>query len=99
MFGLFKTKHQPREFNYKPRFYDPDREALQARIEQREGGGYQVARHFDDYRRRRRQPKSLVGGSTLRIVLIFAALILLAYATLEFWLPRLMNFWFPGEEF
>ena len=31
MFGLKVFSHKPREFNYKPRFYDPEKEAREER--------------------------------------------------------------------
>lgn len=110
MLNFWKNKHQPREFTYKPRFYNPEKEALRERVERREriressqqpdaeqfdGNKNRIANHFEEYRRTRRSSKSILGNSTLRLVVIFVILLYFAYTVLDRWLPALMQYWFP----
>lgn len=110
MLNIFKNKHQNREFTYKPRFYDPDKEALRERIALRERvtkaqenaelSKIRISQQFEEYRRTRKKSMGLwKNSSTLRIFLILGILLSLAYLALDRWMPALMHFWFPNNEY
>lgn len=85
---FFKTT-KPKQFNYTPRYYDPDKEALKEREQQiKQEMGLtdgddtprvslikgQMRRQFEQNRRSRAK-----GKSTLRLIVIIAVLLLLVY--------------------
>ena len=113
MLRLFKTFQQPgREFGYKPRFYDAEREALENRIKARENRGLnqgestrlRLRQEFGKYKRGSGDQGGYGGvsarlqtGSTLRLLVIIVLLSWASYVVLETWLPDLLRLWFPLE--
>lgn len=107
MIKLFNTvKREPREFGYKPLFYDADQEELEERIKARENRAvtsteamkHRMRREFGRQRRSQvAQQRSYSKRSSLRLLLIIIALSALSYIVLERWLPDLIQAWFPLE--
>lgn len=112
MFNIFKSNFQPREFGYKPRFYNAEREELQNRIRARQQRGLndseetrlRLRQHFGNYKRGGGSAGGYGGvsarlqtGSTLRLLIIVVLLSAASYVVIENWLPELMNAWFPQE--
>lgn len=113
MLKLFKTIQQPqREFGYKPRYYDAEREALEKRIRARENRGLsdsesarlRLSQEFGRYKRGGGDAGGYGGvssrmqtGSTLRLLFIIIILSAASYVVLETWLPDMMKMWFPTE--
>jgi len=99
------TKFKPREFNYKPRFYDADKEELDRRIKIRGMSNNKgditksrLRKEFGNLKSGQATQKSLLGASSFRLVLIIIALSIASYFVLDNWLPKLMNNWFPEED-
>ncbi len=101
MFRIFKVpKHQ--RFDYKPRFYDQDKEELQERLQQsdlkkqdgveatkaRISSGLRRKGGYNkmDYETRRRQ----IRQSNLRLLVMVGALIVLVYLVLNLYLPKIL---------
>lgn len=95
-------KRKPKEFAYKPRFYDPEKEALQERIKNRlESDDFElvkmrIRREFSS--NRRKKPGLFAPSSSFRIILIIMLLLVFSYIVLENLLPQLMESWFPELE-
>lgn len=111
MLGFFNKKQQkPRAFNYQPRFYDARKEALEERITEHEqersnnsnngeNAKARIRQHFASQRSQRRSTPGLLNMTNIRIFVIMAGLFLLVYMTMNRWLPVIMNYFFPNEEF
>lgn len=82
--GMFKVT-KPRGFDLKPRYYDEDKERvdkLKARVKNDSppiGNREAYREHLHENWQRRRLTNSRKSFSTLRILLIFAALLALVY--------------------
>lgn len=101
---LFENKNfKPRTFNYRPRFYDADREALELRKRRKvnnEAGDLtkmRLKREFSYYKSSdgSRKKGSFISSSSFRLIIIIAILSLGSYYILVTWLPDMMEFWFP----
>lgn len=113
MLRLFKTIQQdPREFGYKPRYYDAEREALEKRILLRQNRGLndseetrlRLRQEFSNYKRGSGQAGGYGGvsarlktGSTIRLIIIIGLLCWLSYIVLEIWLPDFLEYLAPVE--
>ena len=107
MIKLFNTiKREPKEFGYKPLFYDAEQEELEKRIRSREDRGISSAesmkfRMRQEFGRQRRSQvvtqRNYSKRSSIRLLLIIIALSAISYVVLENWLPDLMQAWFPLE--
>jgi len=108
MLGFFKIrKHESRTFNYKPRFYDAEKQELQHRIKAAENLNQHEAANRETAKTRiktelrrartssRRGYKGLWKGSTFRMLLILVGLITLLLYALNQWLPSLLKLWYP----
>ncbi|BDS09629.1 hypothetical protein [Aureispira anguillae] len=108
MIKLFNstTKFQPREFGYKPRYYDADKEALERRIKGREEANAKGAltkmrlrQEFGNYKSSdgTHRKGSFVTSSSFRLLLIIILLSMASYIVLDSLLPQLLEYWFPLE--
>lgn len=107
MIKLFNTiKREPKEFGYKPLFYDAEKEELEARIRARENRDmtsteamkFRMRQEFGRQRRSQTvKQKSYSKSSSFRLLLIIIALSAISYIVIEQWLPDLMRVWFPLE--
>ncbi len=100
MSRFFKTP-KPQQFEYVPRFYDPEKEALEKRIEQakacKQGGEAAIKERIRDglrksttYNPRYRKLKAdAVLRSNLLLLAIVVVLLLLTYMLLTVYLPKL----------
>jgi hypothetical protein len=105
MLKLFSsTRFKAREFGYKPRFYDADKEALEKRIkgrQRREQDGervkYRLRQEFDNYKTADNKRKGVNNTSSIRLLLIIIILGVSSYIVLDNLLPKLMDSWFPEQ--
>lgn len=113
MLRLFKTLQQEsKEFGYKPRYYDAEREALEKRVRLRQNRGLNDAeetrlrlrQEFSNYKRGGGQAGGYGGvsarlktGSTIRLLIIIGVLCWVSYIVLEQWLPGFMRYLEPVE--
>ena len=99
MFNLFNRLNSKREFGYRPRYYDPDkerREARKKRIENRtEGSSDRLKYRFDEMRSSTRGSSGFRSSSTFRLAIILIALLILTYMGLLYWIPSFMESVFP----
>jgi len=106
MLKLFNstTKFQSREFGYKPRFYDADKEALERRMRGRTNQNtsgdltkMRIRQEFGNYKSADSKNKGLTNSSSFRLLLIIIFLSVGSYFVLDNLLPKLMKNWFPLE--
>lgn len=110
MIKLFNstTKFKSREFGYKPRFYDADKEALERRIKNRENAKnnskgdltkMRLRQEFGNYKSSdaKLRKGGFIGSSSFRLLLIIILLSIASYFVLDNLLPQLMEYWFPLE--
>ena len=108
MLKLFNstTKFKSREFGYKPRFYDADKEALERRIKGRANQNatgdltkMRIRQEFGNYKYEdnKHKSKGLTSSSSFRLLLIIVFLSIGSYFVLDNLLPKLMKSWFPLE--
>mgnify|MGYP000037857668 CR=1 FL=1 len=108
MLKLFNstTKFKSREFGYKPRFYDADKEALErrkkGRANQNEKGDLtkmRIRQEFGNYKYAdsKQKSKGFTSSSSFRLLLIIVFLSIGSYFVLDNLLPKLMKNWFPLE--
>jgi hypothetical protein len=108
MLKLFNstTKFKSREFGYKPRFYDADKEALERRKNGRKNQNstgeltkLRIRQEFGNYKYADSKTKSkgLTSSSSFRLLLIIIFLSIGSYFVLDNLLPKLMKNWFPLE--
>lgn len=107
MIKLFNstTKFKAREFGYKPRFYDVDKEALERRIKARSNANsgeltkMRIRQEFGNYKYSDVKSKrgGIIGSSSFRLLLIIVLLSIVSYFVLENVLPQLLEYWFPLE--
>jgi|VirMetMinimDraft_7_1064189.scaffolds.fasta_scaffold307170_1 hypothetical protein len=108
MLKLFNstTKFKSREFGYKPRFYDADKEALERRKKGRKNQNasgeltkLRIRQEFGNYKYADSKTKSkgLTSSSSFRLLLIIIFLSVGSYFVLDNLLPKLMKSWFPLE--
>ncbi len=109
MFGFLKVKkHESRGFSYKPRYFDPEKEALRQKIsaaEKAEGKSLNedtesVKSRIRDSMRHaknvnRRDMRGLWRGGNLRIVAILITLIFFFYIAMTKFLPVIVQMFFP----
>ena len=109
MFGFLKVKkHESRGFNYKPRYFDPEKEALRQKInaaEKAEGKSINedselVKSRIRDSMRHaksvnRRDLRGLWRGGNVRIIAILVALIFFFYIAMTKFLPVIEQMFFP----
>jgi len=109
MFGFLKVKKQEsRGFNYKPRYFDAEKEALRQKInaaEKAEGKSISedselVKSRIRDSMRHaksvnRRDLRGLWRGGNVRIIAILVALILFFYIAMTKFLPVIVQMFFP----
>ena len=112
MFSFLKVKKQEsRGFNYKPRYYDSEKEAFLSKIQNKEKNEVEEIqkngnKEIHKLRIReelgnaktnaRRNLRGLWQGSNLRLVAIIIALIALAYFILHRFLPVFLSMLFPN---
>lgn len=108
MIKLFNstTKFKSREFGYKPRYYDADKEALERRVKNREASNntgdltkMRLRAEFGNYKSAdaKHQRGGFVSSSSFRLLLIVILLSIASYFVLDNLLPQLMEYWFPLE--
>lgn len=107
MIKLFNTiKHTPKEFGYKPLFYDAEQEELEQRIKARENREitsteamkFRMRQEFSRQRRNQTvQQRKHSKHSSLRLLVLIIALSVISYVVLDRFLPDLMKVWFPLE--
>lgn len=103
MMNLLNTKHKERGFGYKPRYYDPDKEALDLRLKRRrisnnDKGEISKARIRQEFRHIKRNPigsKSFVKSSSFRLIGIIVILLVFSLVVLDQLLPAFMTYLFP----
>ncbi len=94
---MFKTIGNQR-YEYKPRYYDPDKEALQERIRLRErvkaGDKDAIKQSMRQSMRRQRDKKETsdyIAKSNVTILVVFTALLLIAVLALNTYLPEFLE--------
>ncbi len=89
---------QPRQFDYRPRFYDPDKEAREERYAQ-SSGEYTAERMRARIkaRRERQMNEKRYSVSFIRLFLILGLIILGGYVALNVLLPGFVQMLFPGN--
>ena len=106
MLKFFGTKRiKPKSFDYKPRFYDPDKEALEARLKRKANNQkgaltkMRLRREFEHYKSDTgsRKKGSFLSSSSFRLIVLVVLLSIISYKVLEEMLPQLMQHWFPME--
>ena len=106
MFKFFNTtKFKPREFGYKPRFYDAEKEEFELRIKNKESGNLKgeltksrLHKEFGNLKSGNDKKKGRgFSSSSFRLVLIIIILGIASYLVLDNLLPKLMESWFPEE--
>lgn len=109
MFGFLKVKkHEARGFNYKPRYFDAEKEALRQKInasektassEEIDDATVVKSRIRDGLRHAknvsRRDLKGLWRGGNVRIIAILIALIIFFYIAMYRFLPVIIQMFFP----
>ncbi len=104
IFNLGKVKK--REFGYKPRFYDSDKEELQRRIKERSKGNAEgnltKSRLRNEFKSMRNSNSGsgnyLKSASFLRLIVIIIALLVFSYIIINKWLPDFIEAVFPEEQ-
>jgi hypothetical protein len=84
--GLFETR-KPRQFEYKPRFYDPNKEQLEqlkAKYGEIEGESYKRRIDFRSAMKEKKEAKLGKPASLLRVVLIATIITGLLYFLLHY---------------
>ncbi len=105
MFSLFSRKGniKPKEFGYKSRYYDEEKEEREARIRERRAGAEgnpaatkaRIARTFREKRGNQNQAlKSAAMRSNMILLAIVIALCAFVYIFLQNHLPTLVESWF-----
>jgi hypothetical protein len=108
MLNLFNstTKFKSREFGYKPRFYDSDKEAFERRVRGKANENatgdltkMRIRQEFGNYKYvdSKHKSKGLTSSSSFRLLLIIVFLSVGSYFVLDNLLPKLMKNWFPLE--
>jgi hypothetical protein len=94
---MFKTIGNQR-YDYKPRYYDPDKEVLQERIRLREkmksGDKDAIKLSMRNSMRRQRDKKETsdyIAKSNVTILVVFTALLLIAVLALNVYLPEFLE--------
>lgn len=94
---MFKTIDNQR-YDYKPRYYDPDKEVLQERIRLREkmksGDKDAIKLSMRNSMRRQRDKKETsdyIAKSNVTILVVFTALLLIAVLALNVYLPEFLE--------
>jgi hypothetical protein len=108
MFGFLKVKkNESRGFNYKPRYFDAEKEELKQKINASEKKDEAVNEDAEAVKLRiregirhaktvnRRDLKGLWRGGNVRIITILVALILFFYIVMNKFLPVFMKMFFP----
>ena len=94
---MFKTIGNQR-YDYKPRYYDPDKEAMQQRIRLREkvkaGDKDAIKQSMRNSMRRQRdkqETSDYIAKSNVTILVVFTALLLIAILALNMYLPEFLE--------
>ena len=94
---MFKTIGNQR-YDYKPRYYDPDKEAMQQRIRLREkvkaGDKDAIKQSMRNSMRRQRdkqETSDYIAKSNVTILVVFTALLLIAVLALNMYLPEFLE--------
>ena len=97
LFGI-KKQMQPRQFDYRPRFYDPDKEAREERYAQ-SSSEYTAERMRTRIkaRRERQMNEKRYSVSFIRLFLILGLIIIGGYVALNVLLPGFVQMLFPGN--
>ena len=106
MLKFFSTKrYKNRTFNYIPRYYDPEREALLNKLKARgndnvdgEMTKLRLRQEFATYKSNSEdsvRKKGLLSSSSLRLLVIIIILSAASYIILDNLLPKMMKSWFP----
>jgi hypothetical protein len=110
MFGFLKIKkHESKGFKYKPRFYDAEKEALNAKAKainsSEEISETDTEKEFVKIRIKeelqhakttaRRDMRGLWKGGNLRLISIIIILVLISYFILHRFLPAFIQYLFP----
>jgi len=105
MFSLLNRRKniQPRSFNYKPRYYDEEKEAFEARVRSRmqkndgdsEAAKTRISSSFREGRRERsKMYKSAAMRSNIILIAVVFGLCFFVYIFLQNHLPTLIESWF-----
>ncbi len=104
MFFIKYQKPQTRQFNYQPRYYDPQKEELEQKVRKHESSHgstdgdmvkARMSRHFSDYRLSGRTTKAPWAGSNSRMVMIMVGLFLATYYILSRYSGVILRFLYP----
>lgn len=95
---MFRKQPQPRTFEYRPRYFDPETERYQNAGKGVRGGidgmRSRISRHFREYNQSTSsntgKVKSQVRSSNLRLILILATLFVIAWWMLSYNLERIL---------
>ena len=106
MFKFFSTtKFKPRQFAYKPRFYDEEQEKMERRAKVRnakmskaEQTKSRLRREFGNYKSTEGKRGGLISSSSFRLIIIILVLSFASYFVLDNLLPKLIKSWFPEED-
>lgn len=107
MLKLFRTSNlKPRQFEYKPRYYDPEKEALERKMKARANDNsaemtkLRLRREFGSYRAgtTTKHSSSFVSSSSFRLLLIVCFLLIASYFVLESLLPQFLAYLYPENQ-
>jgi hypothetical protein len=95
---MFRKQPNPRTFEYRPRYFDPETERYQNAGKGARGGidgmRSRISRHFKEYNQSASsntgKVKSQVRSSNLRLILILATLFVIAWWMLSYNLERIL---------
>jgi len=99
------VNRKKREFGYKPRYYDADKDQFQKHVERRVKGnnkGYvtksNIRKQFTQHKNQKASAKNFLrSGGFYRLITIIIVLLLVSYVVLNTFLPRFMQSLFPEE--
>jgi|GEM_PF-463749 len=107
MLKLFRTSNiKPRQFEYKPRYYDADKEALERRIKAKANNDngemvkMRLRREFGSYRAAdsKHTSSNFINSSSFRLLLIVCFLLIASYFVLDNLLPQFLDYLFPENQ-
>jgi hypothetical protein len=100
---MIRKQPKPRSFDYRPRYYDPEKErsrifrpsGSEGEDSPLEGMRGRISRHFREYNSDGGKSSPFSAGrqvrqSNIRLVVILALLLLAAFWLLSTWLPRVV---------
>lgn len=96
LIGGFFKKHKHQRFEYKPRYWDPEKEEIQQRVKEAMGKAdndpESIKRRISknlrrNYKSNKRSSRASAKRSTIMLLVIIGALVVLSYYFLTVYLP------------